>query len=262
MITDSCPECEADHLDVQALAFAKIAKSEIGRIKIQYRRVECAVPGDINVSVMDFAGAGGWIRLAVDDTGGRGAVKELYVKGSNQQNWQSMKNTWGAAWETSSSPAPPLDFKFVCDDGEEVLAEDVVKQNGGISGGVKNPVKFSTGQQFPINDPAVQQVQAFDGSKDPMLVTSDTPGNNSGASSSSSSSSTSSSSSNSNSGSGSSSCTDDAPPGDYSCQQQKDYGKCGESFLQNYCKKTCGRCGGSSNSGRKLLSRRLGSSSN
>lgn len=250
MITDSCPECAGDHIDVQALAFSKIAKSELGRIKIQYRRVECAVPGDLKVSVMDFAGAGGWIRLAVDDTGGRGAVKQLYVKGSKDSSWQSMKNTWGAAWETSSSPAPPLDFKFVCDDGEEVLAEDVVKQNGGISGGLKDPVIFSTGQQFSINDPAVQQVQAFDGNQDPMLITSDTPGNTGGGSTSSSSEKKEASSSSS------SSCTDQAPPGtSFSCQQQKDYGKCSEGFMANYCNKTCGRC--SSTSGRKLLSRRL-----
>lgn len=29
MITDSCPECEADHLDVQSKAFAKVGKGVI-----------------------------------------------------------------------------------------------------------------------------------------------------------------------------------------------------------------------------------------
>jgi hypothetical protein len=164
-ITDSCPECEEDHIDVQALAFQKIAKPEIGRIKIQYRRVECLIPGDLQVNVMDFIGGSGWLRLAVDDTGGRGAVKSVSVKGSGSSEWRSMDNTWGAAWELSSAPSAPLDFRFVLDNDEEVLAEDVVKQSGGISGGVLSPVVFSTGVQFSINDPAATTVQAFDGAE-------------------------------------------------------------------------------------------------
>ena len=35
---DSCPECEPDHLDIQALTFNKMAPMAIGRIDIQYRR--------------------------------------------------------------------------------------------------------------------------------------------------------------------------------------------------------------------------------
>lgn len=38
MITDSCPECEPDHLDIQALTFNKMAPMALGRINIQYRR--------------------------------------------------------------------------------------------------------------------------------------------------------------------------------------------------------------------------------
>ena len=40
----------------------------------------------------------------------------------------------------------------------QVTATGVVKQNGGISGGVSSPVKFTTGAQFTITDPAVMQV--------------------------------------------------------------------------------------------------------
>ncbi|KAH7619768.1 putative expansin-A17 [Nannochloris sp. 'desiccata'] len=247
MITDKCPECGDNHIDVQAQAFAKISKPELGRIKIAYRHVECAVPGDLKVSVKDFAGANGWIRLSVDDTGGRGAVKELYVKGSGQNEWRAMDNTWGAAWELSSAPAPPLAFKFVCDDGEEVIAEDVVTQNGGISGGLKSPVSFSTGKQFTITDPTVTTISAFDGASDPMLVTSDTPGNADGASAPVSS--TTSSSSSSEGG-----CTDEAPDGKYTCQQQKDFGQCGADFMKDFCNLSCDRCSNSVSGGsRKLL---------
>jgi len=247
MVTDKCPECGDDHLDVQAQAFAKISQPNLGRIKIGYRHVECAVPDDLKVSVKDFAGANGWIRLSVDDTGGRGAVKELYVKGNGQNDWRSMDNTWGAAWELSSAPAPPLAFKFVCDDGEEVVAEDVVTKNGGISGGLQSPVLFSTGQQFSITDPALSTVSSFDGVADPMLVTSKTPGNTDGASASVSS--TASSSSSSEGG-----CTDEAPDGNYTCQQQKDFNQCNADFMKGFCNSSCGRCSNTDSGGsRKLL---------
>ena len=36
-ITDICPECTADHLDIQALTYNKLSPMETGRINIQYR---------------------------------------------------------------------------------------------------------------------------------------------------------------------------------------------------------------------------------
>lgn len=58
--------------------------------------------------------------LLLQDTGGRAAVKAVLVKSSSSGSWQPLKNSFGANWETGSSPTPPLDFKMVCDDGEEV----------------------------------------------------------------------------------------------------------------------------------------------
>lgn len=39
-------------------------------------------------------------------------------------------------------------------------------------------------------------------------------------------------------------CGDAVPPGGYTCQQQKDWGKCAESWLTSggFCARTCGRC--------------------
>ena len=39
-------------------------------------------------------------------------------------------------------------------------------------------------------------------------------------------------------------CSDASPPGGYSCQQQKDWGQCGASWMTqgNFCEATCGRC--------------------
>ena len=36
--------------------------------------------------------------------------------------------------------------------------------------------------------------------------------------------------------------TDLPPPGQYSCQQQKDWGKCGEPWMVGKCNQTCGKC--------------------
>ena len=36
-ITDICPECAADHLDIQALTYNKLSPMDTGRINIQYR---------------------------------------------------------------------------------------------------------------------------------------------------------------------------------------------------------------------------------
>ncbi|CAL8462617.1 g2150 [Coccomyxa elongata] len=129
MITDSCPECEGDHLDIQALTFNKMAPMALGRIDIQYRRVECTVPQDLNVIIDENRGAGGWIRLQVKDAAGRGSVKLVQVKGSNS-DWESMNNVWGASWESTSVPAPPLDFRIQDDAGTEVTAFSVVTANG------------------------------------------------------------------------------------------------------------------------------------
>jgi ShK domain-like len=33
-----------------------------------------------------------------------------------------------------------------------------------------------------------------------------------------------------------------APSKDYTCAQQKAFGKCNEAFMKGYCNNTCGRC--------------------
>ena len=36
-ITDACPECAADHIDIQALTYNKLAPMDTGRINIMFR---------------------------------------------------------------------------------------------------------------------------------------------------------------------------------------------------------------------------------
>lgn len=198
-----------------------------------------AVPKDMTVNVMDMR-PGGWVRLAVTDTGGHGAVKSIALRSSaSGGDWIPMENRWGAAWELSSSPVPPLDFKITMSDGEEITADKVISDASGISGGIGSPVKFSTGVQATITDQAT--VQKFEGKFDPMLVVG---GGGSEAESVPSDS------------EDSNECTENQPPGEYTCDQQKGWGKCDEDWMKNanYCSVTCGFC--SSGKRRLLQSRR------
>ena len=57
----------------------------------------------------------------MQDAAVRGSVKLVQVKGPNT-DWQSMNNVWGASWESTSVPMPPLDFRIQDDTGTEVTS--------------------------------------------------------------------------------------------------------------------------------------------
>lgn len=75
----------------------------------------------------------------------------LLLQGSTQQQLSQLIHRLPAA----TYPAPFYVVQIVGDDGEELTAVDVVKQPGGISGGVDGPrATFSANVQFSITDPA------------------------------------------------------------------------------------------------------------
>ena len=49
-IVDQCPDCGANHLDLSAEAFAKIADPKAGRVTITYQLVACTVTGRMDAS--------------------------------------------------------------------------------------------------------------------------------------------------------------------------------------------------------------------
>lgn len=65
-ITDICPECAADHVDIQALTYNKLSLMDTGRISIMYRRVECVPPKPMDIYVDNNGGPGNWLRLFVE----------------------------------------------------------------------------------------------------------------------------------------------------------------------------------------------------
>lgn len=63
--------------------------------------------------------------LHLQDAAVRGSMKLVQVKGPNT-DWQSMNNVWGASWESTSVPMPPLDFRIQDDTGTEVTSPIVI----------------------------------------------------------------------------------------------------------------------------------------
>ena len=57
--------------------------------------------------------------LLLQQTGAAGSIKAVQLQGGNS-NWVGMTNVWGAAWELTNAPAPPLSVHIVGDDGQEV----------------------------------------------------------------------------------------------------------------------------------------------
>ncbi|KAK9868666.1 hypothetical protein WJX84_011328 [Apatococcus fuscideae] len=255
MVSDACPECEADHIDLQALTYNQLGPMALGRIDIKYRRVNCKPPVNMMVDVDSSSGEGGWIRMTVKNAAARAAIKGVALRGSGSSSWITLTNDWGAdsalrtnlcalkipqkgayllcvptcaRWETPSQPVgSPFDMQVTQDDGQVVTCNGCLQEGTGT---------FQTSMQFRVvgNDDAADIV-SYDGA---------TP--NSGSSGSSSSGSGPSSapapSSLSSSSGGCSACPDTPPNNSYSCAAQKSFGKCGQSWMSGYCKLTCGQC--------------------
>ncbi|KXZ46906.1 hypothetical protein GPECTOR_39g400 [Gonium pectorale] len=54
VVTDECPDCAANQLNLHAFAFEQIARLERGSAVIQYRQVECSSADNITVYVDGF----------------------------------------------------------------------------------------------------------------------------------------------------------------------------------------------------------------
>jgi expansin (peptidoglycan-binding protein) len=52
-IVDSCPDCDAHHLDLSPSAFAKMADKAAGRVDVTYQSVACDVQGPIQYHFKD-----------------------------------------------------------------------------------------------------------------------------------------------------------------------------------------------------------------
>ncbi|CAL5220563.1 g2600 [Coccomyxa viridis] len=233
-ITDTCPECGSDHIDMQALTFNKIAPMEVGRINIQYRRTECTPPEPLNVDINHNFGPGAWLRIVVSKAAGYGSIKLVQLKGADS-DWMGMTNKYGEAWEVPVTPKLPWDFRIVGDDGQEVTALGLINAAGKTGA-------IPTGVQFALKGMSAPSVSNGGGSSG---SSSSAPASSPGSSPRGSPSPAGSASS-----SGKCPCSDQSPDTTYSCDQQKKYGKCDSSWMSivspqypnAFCAKSCGRC--------------------
>ncbi|KAK9824754.1 hypothetical protein WJX74_005028 [Apatococcus lobatus] len=166
MVTDSCPECQADQLDLNALAFQKLAPLGNGRVALQYRRVTCTPQEPVSVRVDANRGSGGWIRLWVMNAAGTAGVKSVSVRTAGTNGaWVPMNNAFGADWEMPASPAQPLDMLIGSDDGSSVTIPNAVA--AGYTGTGTAP-----GQNFAQD--AVGQIKAAAAGQNPPVAAGST----------------------------------------------------------------------------------------
>eukprot|EP00879_Flechtneria_rotunda_P012123 GHRR01012661.1.p1 GENE.GHRR01012661.1~~GHRR01012661.1.p1 ORF type:complete len:114 (+),score=31.30 GHRR01012661.1:935-1276(+) len=113
-------------------------------MKIQYRQVPCKVAGNIVVNVDTYrATAGGYIKLSLKNVAGSGGITSVQLAQTGSTAYRPMNNTYGAEWEISIVPAPPLDIKVTNQQGQSVVLRGIITK-AGQTGAFKSAVQFAT----------------------------------------------------------------------------------------------------------------------
>ncbi|KAF6263105.1 hypothetical protein COO60DRAFT_1624699 [Scenedesmus sp. NREL 46B-D3] len=165
MVYDTCDECAAKELNVNARVFGELAPLSMGRIDVQYRQpciwgvcdTACAadtpaqhegtcgglpLQGQHRCAVSDYrTAAGGWIRLGVRNVAGDGDITMVELSKAGSGSWIRMKNTYGSNWELSKLPSAPLDLRVTTKSGKSVVLSSAVKTPGATG-------TFTTAAQF------------------------------------------------------------------------------------------------------------------
>lgn len=128
MVTDSCDECAANQINMQATAFSKMASLTTGNVEVQYRQVACPFTGGINVYVDSFrATGGGFMKIALRNVAGSADITSVKFRTTGTpNNWRPMQNKYGAVWEASALPSFPLDLQVTRKDGQSVVLSGAI----------------------------------------------------------------------------------------------------------------------------------------
>lgn len=93
-------------------------------------RVPCKKTGGINFTL---TGNPNFVMVLVSNVGGAGDVEEVYVKRSEDTDWQQLSRNWGTVWTYQDGDGEiqqkSLSFKVVTSDHNEVISENVVPAN-------------------------------------------------------------------------------------------------------------------------------------
>lgn len=141
MVYDNCKDCSTNQLNLNAQVFDKLAPLDLGNMPIMYRQVPCPYSGNIVVRVNNYrSSAGGWLRLALRNVAGMADISSVHLARAGTTNWIPMTNTFGANWELSKLPSPPLDLRVTTKSGQSVVLSGVIKE--GVSGNIATTAQF------------------------------------------------------------------------------------------------------------------------
>ncbi|KAK9909331.1 hypothetical protein WJX75_000656 [Coccomyxa subellipsoidea] len=119
LVTDTCKSCSANQININALTYNKYISPTNGQLAVSWQKVPCAPTGNIVARVT--AASGSYLRLVLLEVGGSDGVKSVEVSKSGSGSWIKMDTAWGANFQTSSAPSPPLDLRITPNDGSAPL---------------------------------------------------------------------------------------------------------------------------------------------
>lgn len=225
------------HMDLSIWAFEKLASTSIGVMGLSYREVPCSYAPS-NVATTDYPSP----PEPPEKFGAKRPEEVQYV-----QRFDGSGMTQGSVTTISKDEKPwgPIVPP------EKVYKDGTLDGEKSSSGSYETEDSTDSGctDKAPTDGSTCQQQKDWGKCGENWLIAGkfcrSTCGRCSSGESSSDTSSSSSSLETSDGG-----CVDIAPTDGSTCQQQKDWGKCGENWLisGNFCRLTCGRCSGSSSS--------------
>eukprot|EP00775_Hariotina_reticulata_P002237 gene2237-2549_t len=152
LITDQCDaSCNSTNVNLHVFAFEQLAPIRVGRVAIRYRLIECDPADAITIHVSDYrAEEGGWIRMTFKNLAGDGGLTAVELAKSATtsaagptRSWQQLQNTFGANWEASTLPTPPMDIRLTNSLQQKVIVTEAITI-AGLTGDIE------TNAQFPL----------------------------------------------------------------------------------------------------------------
>ncbi|KAF2315089.1 hypothetical protein P3X46_014970 [Hevea brasiliensis] len=128
------------HFDMSQPAFETIAKYSAGIVPVFYRKVRCTRSGGIRFTIN---GNNYFELVLISNVGGAGEISNVWIKGSESNQWEAMSRNWGANWQSLSYlNGQSLSFKVQASDGSTRTALNLVPSNWVFGQSFKSNVQF------------------------------------------------------------------------------------------------------------------------
>ncbi|CAD7696153.1 unnamed protein product [Ostreobium quekettii] len=160
MVGGNCDEgCDDTDFNLHTGAFSQLAAARGGGIQVRIREAPCTPDGNVVVNIEEYrASDGGYVKFAVRNIPGDGGLTSVEIKGSNEVGgWFEADNTFGAAWEASVLPDPPLDLRLTNTEGEQLVLKAIISVPGFVGDVLSDEQfagSFAPKAAKPSNQPA------------------------------------------------------------------------------------------------------------